>query len=291
MMALDQLGLPELVDAIVDGQANLTTTISGSRDRICAAVDLLVDRFGSGGRILLVGAGTSGRLAAMEAAELPGTFGVSADRVRARLACARHSDLTSSDAAEDDVQLASEDMAELDPRSTDILVAVAASGRTPYTLRAAEIAARSGCAIVSLTTMPGSPLATLANVAVELDIGPEVLDGSTRLASGTAQKIVLNTLTTAAMVRLGHVHDRYMVDVVPANQKLLERVIGIVARSSDVPTAVAATALEECSDNLRAAIVRLLTGVRPAVALDVAGSYRTVREAIAAAHRSQSDVS
>jgi N-acetylmuramic acid 6-phosphate etherase len=147
----------------------------------------------------------------------------------------------------------------------------------------AQAALAAGAALVSVTTAAPSPLAALADCAIEVPVGPEVVSGSTRLAAGTAQKLVLNTLTTAAMVRLGHVHGRHMVDVVAANDKLRNRIVAAVADSCSVSVDQARDSLRACSWNARAAIVALHSGLDPQRSAELAAAYRTVREAIAAA--------
>jgi N-acetylmuramic acid 6-phosphate etherase len=161
-----------------------------------------------------------------------------------------------------------------------VLVAVAASGRTPYTLAAAGRAAETGLAVVSVTTSAGSPLAALADIAVEVPMGPEVLHGSTRLTAGTATKLTLDALTTAAMVRLGRVHDNLMIDVVPANAKLRERSAGQVAAITGAAPDAARVALETCGWNARAAVLTLMTGLAPDRACELAAAHPTLRTAI-----------
>ncbi|MDQ2956935.1 MAG: N-acetylmuramic acid 6-phosphate etherase, partial [Actinomycetota bacterium] len=165
---------------------------------------------------------------------------------------------------------------------TDALIAVAASGRTPYTCAAAALARELGAGVVTITNLRGSELAALADVAIEVPVGDEVVAGSTRLAAGTAQKLVLNTLTTTTMIRLGRVHENYMVDVVAANDKLRRRVSGVVAASTGHTDEQAWQALQRCDWNARAAIVHLATGLEPAAAAERAAAHRTVRQAIEA---------
>ncbi|NMH97386.1 N-acetylmuramic acid 6-phosphate etherase [Pseudonocardia acidicola] len=280
--ALDLLDTEDLVDAIVTAQAHVVAVVRAAGPAIAAAAELLVTAYERGGRILLLGAGTSGRLAVMEAAEVPGTFGVPAERIVARVAGGSAEQLIGTDGAEDDTALAQRDMTDLSASEPDVLVAVAASGTTPYTLTAAEIARARGAPVVAVTNRPESPLAGAADVAVTLPVGVEVLSGSTRLAAGTAQKIALNALTTAAMVRLGRVHDRYMVDVVAANEKLVQRLTTIVAACTDASQATAEEALQRCDGNGRAAIVHLATGLPPDAAARHAAAHRTVRAAVEA---------
>ncbi|MFL6164488.1 MAG: N-acetylmuramic acid 6-phosphate etherase [Jatrophihabitantaceae bacterium] len=280
---LDLLGTEEAVRTVLAGQAGVLAAVATAQPELVRATELLVSAYAAGGRLVLLGAGTSGRLAVQEAAELPGTFGIPAERVQARVAGGGPGQLIGTDAAEDDAAQGRSDIDELGVGRPDVLIAVAASGRTPYTRAAAELARQRGATVVSVTNVAGSELAALADVAIEVPVGEEVVTGSTRLAAGTAQKLVLNTLTTTAMIRLGHVHGRHMVDVVAANDKLRHRIAGVVADSAGCAEPAAWQALQRCGWNARAAIVHLLTGRSPADAASLAAAHRTVREAIAAA--------
>jgi N-acetylmuramic acid 6-phosphate etherase len=276
---LDLLAPTELVDALITGQEHVTAAVRAAAPALAQASDLVAAAFLAGGRILLVGAGTSGRLAAMEAAELPGTFGIPEERVVARVAGESPIRPSGADAAEDDANLGRADIAAMGAAPGDVVVAVAASGTTPYTLAAAAAARSAGAAVIAVVNAAGTPLAARSDVAVELLTGQEVLVGSTRMAAGSAQKLALNTLTTAAMVRAGRVHDRFMIDVVPANEKLVRRVADIVAEACEVDVDTALAALDRCDRRPRVAIVHLLTGLPPAEAARRAAAHRTVREA------------
>jgi N-acetylmuramic acid 6-phosphate etherase len=280
---LDKLGSADLVDEVIAGQEHVTRVVRAARPQLAAAVDLMTDAFVAGGRLVLIGAGTSGRLALMEEAELPGTFGIARDRVTALVAGSGGDQPGGTDDAEDDEDLGRADVARCGVGDRDVVLAVSASGTTPYTLAAAEVGRLAGSAVVAVVNAAGSPLAALADVAIVVPTGPEVVIGSTRLAAGTAQKLVLNTLTTATMVRSGRVHGRFMVDVVPANSKLIRRVADLVADSCGVSETVALAALNDCANNPRAAIVHLVTGLAPEEAARRAVAHRSVREAIASA--------
>jgi N-acetylmuramic acid 6-phosphate etherase len=280
---LDLLAPAELVDALITGQEHVTAAVRTAAPALAQAAELVAGAFVAEGRILLVGAGTSGRLAAMEAAELPGTFGIPEESVMARVAGESPLRPSGADAAEDDADLGRADIAALEAGPGDVVVAVAASGTTPYTLAAAAAARSAGAMVIAVVNAAGTPLAGRSDVAVELITGQEVLVGSTRMAAGSAQKLALNTLTTAAMVRAGRVHDRFMVDVVPANAKLVRRIADLVAEACEVDTGTAVAALDRCDRNPRVAIVHLLTGLPPEEAARRAAAHRTVREAAASA--------
>ncbi|HJQ00406.1 MAG TPA: N-acetylmuramic acid 6-phosphate etherase [Jatrophihabitans sp.] len=280
---LDALDTEQAVTAVLAGQAQVAQVVQAASGELGRAVDLLVARYQAGGRVLLLGAGTSGRLAVQEAVEVPGTYGIPADRIQARVAGGGPGQLVGTDAAEDDGELGVADVAELAAGPADVLIAVAASGRTPYTCAAAGRARELGAGLITVTNRPGSPLAALADIAIELPVGEEVVTGSTRLAAGTAQKLALNTLTTAMMIRLGRVHGSHMIDVVAANDKLRNRVAAAVADGAAVDTDRAWQALVSCDWNARAALVHLSTGLAPGEAARLAAAHRTVREAIEAA--------
>jgi N-acetylmuramic acid 6-phosphate etherase len=226
--------------------------------------------------LLFAGAGTSGRIAAAEAAELPGTFGLDRSRIGWRVAGG--SDSTDDD--EDDLAGAHRDIAELALTAADVLVAVAASGATPYTLALAEAACRAGAAVIAVVTVAGSPLADRAEVTIAPAPGPEVLRGSSRLTAGTAQKIALNALTTSAMARSGRVYGDLMVDVVPANAKLRHRAAAIVAEIAAVELAEAEDALRRCADDARAAVLLLVASLDPDAARRRAAAHPSLRSAL-----------
>ncbi|HEU5265487.1 MAG TPA: N-acetylmuramic acid 6-phosphate etherase [Jatrophihabitans sp.] len=277
MVNLDLLPTEQIVALLLDAERRVVPAAEAAGSRIAAAAELLAARLAAGGRVVFAGAGTSGRIAVAEAAELPGTFGLDRSAVHSRVA----GGAASRDVDEDDLSHARHDLDELALTAADVLVAVAASGSTPYTLEVAQAARAVGCAVIAVTNMPGSRLAALADVAIEIDVGPEVLRGSTRLSAGTAQKVALNALTTAAMVRLGRVHGDLMIDVEPANAKLRERAAAIVAEIAGCDQSTAATALSACSGSARAAVLHVVLQLDPAAALARAARFASLREALA----------
>lgn len=282
---LDQLSAPGVVERLFDAEARVLPVVRAAAPHVAAAAGLIAARMADGGRLVLIGAGTSGRLAVSQAAELPGTFGLSSDRVAARTAGGGPGGLTGTDGDEDDAGAGRRDLAETGFGRADTLIAVAASGRTPYTLAAVDLARELGASVVSVTTVTPSPLAAAAHVAIEVPMGPEALRGSTRLTAGTAQKLVLDAVTTAAMVRLGRVHGDVMIDVVPANAKLRGRSAGLVAEIVGCPPEEALEALDTCAGNARAAVLVLTSGMGPDDAAALAAGHRTLRAALAACSR------
>ena len=225
---------------------------------------------------MFVGAGTSGRIAVAEAAELPGTFGLDRAVVLARVA----GGAAGADSDEDDLSGARRTSRSWRSPPADVLVAVAASGATPYTLLLAEQARALGAAVIAVVNVAASPLAAVADLTIELPVGPEVLRGSTRLTAGTAQKVALNALTTAAMARLGRVHGDLMIDVEPANAKLRRRAAGIVAEIAACELDVAEAALSACDDSARAAVLHLVLGLDPDSAKARATRHASLRDAL-----------
>jgi N-acetylmuramic acid 6-phosphate etherase len=276
--ALDALPVAAVVARLLDAEARVVPSARAAGADLSRAAALVARTVVAGGRLVFTGAGTSGRLAAAEAAELPGTFGIPTAQCCAVIAGADTEAI--DDTAEDDDEGGAAGIRVLDLGAGDLVVAVAASGRTPYTLAAAQAARDAGAAVVAVVAASGSPLAALADVAVELLVGDEVLRGSTRLTAGTAQKVALNALTTAGMAAAGRVHDDLMIDVVPANAKLRDRLAGIVAEIAGCSAVDAAAALAACAGNGRAAVLQLALGLEPADAVRRAAAHTSLRAAL-----------
>jgi N-acetylmuramic acid 6-phosphate etherase len=228
---------------------------------IARAVEAVAEAIRGGGRVFFAGAGTSGRLGVIEAAELPPTFGVSPDLFRAIIAGGPEAVFGSVEAAEDDEAAGAEALRSSGFSGRDILVALSASGRTPFTVGALREARRRGARTVSVTSSQGAPINELADISIVVETGPEIVAGSTRMKAGTAQKLVLNMLTTAAMIRLGMVHDGYMIGVQPTSRKLRRRAVGIVGGVADVSPEEAEEALDGAGGDLKAAVLMAKTGV------------------------------
>jgi N-acetylmuramic acid 6-phosphate etherase len=283
MAELDLLPTVDVIGRLLAAEERVLPAVRSAAPSIARAADRIADRMRAGGRLALLGAGTSGRLAVLEAAELPGTFGLPEGTVVGINAGSGSGGLAGHDRDEDDTDAGQRDLVAAGIGAGDVLIAVAASGRTPYTLAAAGWAAEHDVLVVTLTTTTGSPLASLAEVSIEVPIGPEALHGSTRLTAGTATKLALDALTTAAMVRLGRVHADLMIDVVPANAKLRDRSAGQVARIAGRSPETARVALEACGWDARAAVLNLLSGLAPDRARELAAAHPTLRAAMAAA--------
>lgn len=224
------------------------------------AVDTVAKSIEQGGRLIYVGAGTSGRLAALDAAECPPTFGVSSRLVQAVVAGGRRALTRAAEDVEDSASQGARDLATKKISVRDIVIGVTASGRTPYVLGALEFARKRGAATVLLTSNRNSPAAQLADISIAPQTGPEVIAGSTRMKAGTAQKLILNMLSTAAMIRLGRVYNNWMVDLSMTNEKLRSRGLRILEQATGASTPEAKRALAQ-SGSLRIALVMLKTGM------------------------------
>lgn len=278
---LDTRSPDEVVGVLLDAEATVPAALAAARPALAEAVRLAGEALDRGGRLLYVGAGTPGRLAALDAAECPPTFGTPPERVVAVLAGGREADRTAVEGAEDDATSGEKDLLALDPGPADLVVGITASGRTPYVLSALEAARRAGARSVAIVNNPGSVVAAAADVAVELLTGPEVLSGSTRLKSGTAQKISLNVISTGAMVAHGKTYGAWMVDVVASNEKLRRRARRILREATGTDDATALRLLEEAGWRTKPALVALLAGVDvPAAQAALAGHDDRVRPAL-----------
>lgn len=263
---LDRLSAEQILRLMNREDGRVAPAIRREIPAIARAVEAIVRAIQSGGRLIYCGAGTGGRLAVVDAAECPPTFGVSLKLVRAVIAGGERALRHAVEGAEDDAARGTRDMAALRICLRDVVVGVAASGATPYVLGAIRYAKKRGAVTVGVTANSGSALARLAKIAIVPRTGPELLAGSTRLKAGTAQKMVLNMLSTAAMARLGHVYENRMIDVMPSNKKLRLRTLRILEEAARVTPSAAARALRESRGETRVALLMLKAGVMPAEA-------------------------
>lgn len=228
--------------------------------QVAAAVDKIVDAFNAGGRLIYIGAGTSGRLGVLDASECPPTYGVPPTMVVGIIAGGPGALLSAVEGAEDDVAQGAADLAQIAVGANDVVVGIAVSGRTPYVIGALEHAAKVGAATVALTCNPASPIAKMAQISIAPVVGPEVVTGSTRMKSGTAQKLVLNMLSTASMVRIGKTFQNLMVDMQATNLKLVARAVRVVMQATDCTAEAAEAALAAGGNDMKLAILMVLTG-------------------------------
>jgi N-acetylmuramic acid 6-phosphate etherase len=278
---LDLRTTTELVQLMNAEDARVPAAVGQAREQIAAAIDAIVERLAAGGRLVYVGAGTSGRLALVDAAECESTFAVPPGRVVALIAGGPTAAASAQEEAEDDRDAGAAAVGELAVGPRDAVVGVSASGRTPYVVGALEEANAAGAATIAVVSVEGSALAAVARHEIAVPVGPEVIAGSTRLKAGTAQKLVLNMLSTIAMVRLGKTFGNLMVDVVATNEKLRARVRRIVELASGASVDQVEQALDEAGGDAKVAIVSLVADIDAARArerLDAAGG--NVREAL-----------
>jgi N-acetylmuramic acid 6-phosphate etherase len=263
---LDELPTLDLVRLINAEDARVALAVAAELPRIAEAIDRVAERMAAGGRLIYAGAGTSGRLGVLDAAECPPTFGTSPAQVVGLIAGGAAAMTQSVEGAEDNPAAGARDVAGLDVSPADAVVGIAASGRTPYVLAALQEARRRGALTISLACNRPSAMAALADIAIAPLVGPEVLTGSTRLKAGTAQKLTLNMLSTGVMIRLGKVLGNLMVDVQPTNAKLRERARHIVAEATGLSLDEAIRLLQACDGEAKTAIVCALAGVDPEAA-------------------------
>lgn len=257
---LSSSSIREIVRLMNDEDAQVAPAIALVLADVERAIAGIVAKLKSGGRLFYIGTGTSGRLGVLDAAECPPTFGVSPDLVQAIIAGGYEACYRAVEASEDDAAAGAKDLQARSFSEADVLVGIAASGRTPYTVGAVEYARRLGALTVAITCAPGSPITKVAEVSIAPVVGPEVVTGSTRLKAGTAQKLVLNMLSTAAMVGLGYVTGNRMTSVLPRNTKLHARAIRIIMAETGLDEDAASVALTGADDDLRRAIVMIKTG-------------------------------
>ena len=258
---LDRMGAAQVVRLMNREDHKVAAAVGRQLPAIARAVDAIVDAIRNGGRLLYVGAGSSGRVAVLDAAECPPTFGTSPNVVQALIAGGRPAVTGAVEGAEDSVANGKRDLRAKKLTHRDVVVGITASGTTPYVLAALRYARKRGAATVAITVNPQTPVARLAKILIAIEVGPEILTGSTRLKAGTAQKMVLNMLTTAAMARLGHVYENLMIDVKASNQKVSKRIVRILAEASGKTVSASEHALRQAGHNMRLALVMLKLGL------------------------------
>lgn len=258
-MNLDIMSSFEIVKAMNDEDRNVPSAIEKALGRIASAVDEIVKTFKNGGRLFYIGAGTSGRLGVLDASECPPTFGVNHDMVIGIIAGGDSALRNPIEGAEDSFELCQKDLENYQFSENDILCGIAASGRTPYVIGGLRYARSIGAKTIAVACNIDSEIGREADIAIEVTPGPEVLTGSTRLKAGTCQKLILNMLTTASMVRMGKAYQNLMVDVVQSNEKLVSRARKIVMEATGCDMNTAVSTLEKAGGSCKLAIVMILT--------------------------------
>lgn len=260
-LEIDRLPTLEILQLMNEEDQRVAAAVAQSLPQIAAAVDLVAERLAQGGRLIYVGAGTSGRLGILDAVECVPTFGTSPEMVQGLIAGGLDAIVHSIEGAEDDGEMGREELERLHPKPQDAICGIAASGRTPYVLGAIAAARKVGSATIGIACNDPSPLLQAVECPIPLLVGPEVITGSTRLKSGTAQKMALNMLSTAAMIRLGKVYGNLMVDVKVTNAKLAHRARQIVQQAASVDENAAAALLDQAQGSAKVAIVMARRGV------------------------------
>lgn len=260
-MHVDSLSALEIVQLMNEEDKQVPLAIEKCLPQIAQAVERIVAVFQQGGRLVYIGAGTSGRLGVLDASECPPTFGVSPEMVKGIIAGGERALRHPIEGAEDSKAQAVVDLQTIQFSSKDVLVGIAASGRTPYVIGALEYAKSLGSVTVSISSNPNSAMANIVDIAIDTVVGPEVLTGSSRLKSGTAQKLVLNMLTTTSMILMGKCYQNLMVDVQASNEKLKARAIRIVMQATDCDKALAEETLKQADQNAKLAIMMILSGL------------------------------
>ena len=272
-LQIDLMATPQILAAMNGEDGKVAAAVQQELPQIAQAVDRIVTAFQAGARLIYLGAGTSGRLGVLDASECPPTFGVPEGMVIGLIAGGDRALRHPIEGAEDDAGEGRRDLEKLGVTARDVVVGIAVSGRTPYVIGALQHAKTIGATTVALSCNPGSTIARLADIAISPVVGPEALTGSTRLKSGTAQKLVLNMLTTASMIRIGKTYQNLMVDLHASNEKLLARAVRIVMEATACTSQQAEAALERTDSDVKLAILVQLTG------LEVAAARNTLQSA------------
>ena len=259
-LALDTASIGDVIDLMVNEDRKVVGAVHREKERITAGVQMITESFRKGGRVIFVGAGTSGRLGVVEAAEMPPTFGVSPTRVRAIMAGGKDAVFLPKEGVEDDYEEGARAIARLRPQKRDVVIGISASGVTQFVRGALTRARKAGLRIIFVTCWPGSELQNFVDLIIAPAVGPEILTGSTRLKAGTATKMVLNMLTTIAMVRSGKTYGNLMVDVQATNDKLKDRARRIISTATGVDYETAGKLLKSARNDVKAAIVMQRTG-------------------------------
>lgn len=261
---IDTLPTLEMLAVINQQDKQVPTAVEATLPQVARVVDKVVEAFARGGRLIYCGAGTSGRLGILDASECPPTFGTPREQVVGLIAGGHTAILQAVENAEDNREMGEQDLRNLNFNSRDVLVGIAASGRTPYVLGAMAYAKSVGATVAAISCNPGSEMSQAADIAIEPVVGAEVVTGSSRLKAGTAQKLILNMITTGAMIRSGKVYGNLMVDVEATNAKLLQRQVNIVVEATDCTPDEAERALNECRRHCKTAILMMLSGLNAA---------------------------
>ncbi|HWR42367.1 N-acetylmuramic acid 6-phosphate etherase [Sporomusa sp.] len=264
---IDEMSTIELIELFNSEDKKVATSVAASIGSIVKAVDAVSEVLAAGGRMIYIGSGTAGKIGVMDASECPPTFGVADDLVSAVISGGAQAVVGWCEDTEDDESQAVRDIAAKTVTGQDIVVGISASGNTPYVLAAVQFAREQGARTIGVSCSPQSKLAAAVDISIMVDVGPEIILGSTRLKAGTAQKMVINMLSSCAMIKLGKTYGSLMVNVRPINAKLKQRVLDIIQEAAACSAEAARQALAQTGGNTKAAILMLLTGLEPAAAI------------------------
>lgn len=267
-MRLDEMEVTEMLTVMNEEDAKVAGAVKKEIPKIAQAVTAITESLKKGGRLIYMGAGTSGRIGLLDAVECPPTFGTSPDQVVGLIAGGSNAFIKAVEGAEDRAELGRTDLQNLGLTAKDAVVGIAASGRTPYVIGGLEYAKQVGAKTISISCNKNAVISTISDIAIEIENGPEVLTGSTRLKAGTSQKLVCNMLSTASMIGLGKVYGNLMVDVQPTNEKLADRAKRIVMEATGCDASTAENTLRLAEGKPKPAILMILTGCSYEVALE-----------------------
>lgn len=267
-MRLDEMDVTELLTVMNEEDAKVAGAVKKEIPKIAQAVTAITESLKKGGRLIYMGAGTSGRIGLLDAVECPPTFGTSPDQVVGLIAGGSNAFIKAVEGAEDRAELGRIDLQNLELTAKDAVVGIAASGRTPYVIGGLEYAKQMGAKTISISCNKNAVISTISDIAIEIENGPEVLTGSTRLKAGTSQKLVCNMLSTASMIGLGKVYGNLMVDVQPTNEKLADRAKRIVMEATGCDASTAENTLRLTEGKPKPAILMILTGYSYEVVLE-----------------------
>ncbi|SFP31217.1 N-acetylmuramic acid 6-phosphate etherase [Salibacterium halotolerans] len=256
-MNLDEMSTHDILQIMNQEDESVTKSVNKEIIQIEEAVSMVIDSFTKGGRLIYIGAGTSGRLGILDAVECPPTFGTDPDKVRGLIAGGKDAIMKAVEGAEDDPQLAKTDLRDLHLTEKDMVIGLAASGQTPYVIGGLEYSSKIGARTASISCNKNALCSRYADTPIEIEVGPEILTGSTRLKAGTAQKLAVNMISTSAMIGIGKVYKNLMVDVQLTNQKLIERAKNIISLAAEVEYDTASAYLEKSHQNPKAAIIMI----------------------------------
>ncbi|WP_102401416.1 N-acetylmuramic acid 6-phosphate etherase [Haloimpatiens massiliensis] len=259
---IDRLSTIQMVERINDEDTKVPIAVREARVNIAKAIDIISERLSKGGRLIYIGAGTSGRLGILDASECPPTFGVDFEMVQGIIAGGYGAIFKAVEGAEDSLEGGKKDLMERNLTSKDVVCGIAASGRTPYVIGGMKYAKEIGAAVISVTANPECEMSMIADVPIGVNVGPEVITGSTRLKAGTAQKLILNMLTTGTMIKLGKVYGNLMVDVKASNEKLVARAKRIVIEATEVSEQEAESVLIKTNYDVKLSILMIITGLK-----------------------------